>query len=686
MDWKKVRLIWVFELRTLLRSRRTVVLSIALPLIVVPLMLMATRFTTELRQQRQANATYRYALTGDWTEQARVLIESARRLDRDNPASSALVFPYEEVPSSDPAASVRSGALDFYVDTFSPVRADASWESNLGTSALEETPNPLEARISGVPAIRIIMPGNRVVAATGAQRMAELLDIGRRIESDRVLREQGVEFRLSNLLPLDRDNISTDEQMAGLFVGRLLTILLFMVTLTGGSVAAIDIIAGEKERGTLETLLTTAVGRTEIVAAKQLVILATAVAIAMLQVVNLLVYTQLDILPLPEGFRFELANGALLSLLLMYVPFAVLIAGALLLLSAYAKSYKEAQLYFFPLYLIGMLPAAAGAIGDVPLRSAIALVPVANISVAVRDILTGTIDWWMVVAVFSINSAAAAWLLMYSTTLLEDERLVSARQESLGHRMYGLAVFRAHVLRWYGVMWSVLFLGAAAVPALEDLRAQAFFNEIVILLGGSLVIVRFYGLRMSRALALRRVSLWQWPLFLLLIGPLHLTAALISRLANRIAPLPETYLDQLSQQFNLGGVPSWQLLLFFALLPAICEEVAFRGPLLYGLRRRFSPPVLAVVVGMTFGFFHFTLVRIATTAVIGTVITAVALLTGSIFPGILLHLGNNALALLLAQQGIRTEELPLSIYGFAVTSVAALLWIVYRNRSLYPED
>ena len=65
----------------------------------------------------------------------------------------------------------------------------------------------------------------------------------------------------------------------------------------------------------------------------------------------------------------------------------------LLLLSAYAKSCKEAQLYFFPLYLVGMLPAGVGAIAQIPLRSAISVVPVANISVAAREVLSGHTDW-----------------------------------------------------------------------------------------------------------------------------------------------------------------------------------------------------------------------------------------------------------------------------------------------------
>ena len=123
-----------------------------------------------------------------------------------------------------------------------------------------------------------------------------------------------------------------------------------------------------------------------------------------------------------------------------------------------------------------------------------------------------------------------------------------------------------------------------------------------------------------------------------------------------------------------------------AVLPGICEEVAFRGMLLYGLRRRYSVAGVAVVVGMVFGFFHFDMLRIVTTGTLGIVITAVALLTGSIFPGIILHLGNNALAVWLGTEGLPIEQAHPAILGLAPVVVAVLVGILYRYRTPYPAE
>lgn len=677
MDWRMIGLIWRLEIRTLLRSKRMIIMSVVLPMLIMPVMILASRFSVESQQRREDSTTYRYAIAGDWSDQTRSLLEAAQT----DPAANVETF--REVAVPDPAASVRSGDLHFYLNTLSPQSADREWAEREEESALDPS-NRLARRIDGVPVVQIMVPGNRTTATAGARRMRTLLLSGRRLEAERIFAENGLDIRFRDLLPLEEVNIASRSQTTGLFVGRFLTLFLFVMTLTGGSVVAMDIIAGEKERGTLETLLTTAAGRTEIIAAKQLVILTAALAITLIQVGNLIAYTTLDFIPLPETFTLALSPGTAVALLILYIPLAVLLAGMLLLLSAYAKSYKEAQLYFFPLYLIGMLPAAAGAIAEIPLRSAIAVIPVANISVAAREVLSGHTDWAFLVLTVMVNSLAAFGLLRYSAGLLSDESVITAQQNPQLGRLAGPAAFRSHVWRWCMVIWAVFVATSISFP---NIRTQVVLNEIVILLGSSLLIVRWYGLDASRALAMRRISLGLWPVVLLLIGPLLVTAGLVSRFANTIFPIPETYLDQLGEQFSvLEGIPSWQVFVMIAVLPGICEEVAFRGTLLYGLRRKFSLPTLALVVGLIFGFFHFDLFRIVTTGVLGIVITAIALMTGSIFPGMLLHLGNNGLALFLVDRGIPIDQLDPGIYAFAVGTTIVLLWIIYRNRTPYPAD
>lgn len=691
MDWKSVRLMSGLEIRTLLRSRRTVVTAIVLPMLIMPLMLFASRFSIRSQQRQEAATTYRYAIRGDWSDEVRSLLVAATgildsgtpEIGDENELASLRTFEHQEVESADPAADVLRGDLHFYIEALGPEEADREPVEPSGQDERDTSPpgGRLSERLDGVPLVRIFVPGDRATATAGAGRMSALLDYARRIETERALREMGLDVRIRDIVRSSDRNVATPGETAGLALGRFLTLFLFMMTLTGGSVVAMDILAGEKERGTLETLLTTAAGRTEIIAAKQLVILMTAVFITLLQVANLYFYTSLDVIPLPEGFSFDVPFSTAAALLLLYLPLAVLVAGALLLLSTIAKSYKEAQLYFFPLYLAGMLPAAAGALGQIPLRSAIAVIPVANSSVAAREVLSGHTDWLFLVLSVAVNVAAAYGLLRYATGLLGNEALITDRQEPPPARLSGAPAYRRQVWRWWAVVWAVFIAASASFP---DVRTQLLVNEVVIFLGVSFVIVRWYGLPPVEALSLRRVPWKLWPLVLLLILPMHLTGVLVNVLANTVIPFPaEQFAEQLAV---LEDLPPWQLFLMIAVLPGVCEEIAFRGVLLYGLRRRYSMPGLALVVGMVFGFFHFDMLRIVTTGILGIVITAVALMTGSIFPGILLHVGNNALAAWLPGAGVSPEELSPALLSLAVPAVLGLIWVIWRHRRVYPPE
>src|SRR4029077_6614883 len=110
----------------------------------------------------------------------------------------------------------------------------------------------------------------------------------------------------------------------------------------------------------------------------------------------------LRVIELPKDFDLQLPTGMALTLLLLFVPLAATIASVLLLISAYSKSYKESQMYFFPVYLLSLIPSLASLMPGISLRSAIAFVPLANVSVAAREIMMGKPDPMMIVVTFGV--------------------------------------------------------------------------------------------------------------------------------------------------------------------------------------------------------------------------------------------------------------------------------------------
>jgi sodium transport system permease protein len=663
MNWSVFRLLYIHEIRMLVRARRTIVLAVLLPALVMPLMLLASKYSNEQREKTLAETTYKFAIVGPMAVRIRGLIEKSRDLRSKDPDR----FKFSEILTDDPAKALDANEIQFYIRTHTGEEADA-------------LPDSPKERFKGVPDVTVVYRGNQDVSNNGRGQIVELLELARRSDAELALAQHGFNGDPHQLFVVNTTNLATGGQVTGLTVGRFITAILVMMMLTGGSVAALDIIAGEKERGTLETLLTTAVGRTEIVAAKQFAISSIALAITLIQALNFFVYIRLRVITLPPGFNLTLSSSMVLTLLLLFTPLAITLGSVLLMLSAYAKSYKEAHLYFFPVYLLGLLLSLTSLLPGIPLRSAIALVPIANVSVAAREILVGRPDVPMILVTFLVMLGVAVWLMRTASHMLSREDIVLPAHAEPAEFIGGKALFGKRVLRWFALMWAIEFAAAANVPQLASLRRQILFNEIFLMLGASLLMIRLYKLNVRETLSLRSVKPVVWLAVLFAIPTANSAAVAVFRLANMLIPVSEELLRSTSENMLPPGLPQWQLFIFLAVLPALCEEIAFRGMLLSGLRRRMRPIWLVTTIGLIFGIFHMTLFRIAPTAVLGVVLTAIALMTGSIFPGMLLHMGNNAWGVWAGQHDLDLDTLGVwqsaALLGIFVLS----MWIIYRNR------
>ena len=277
-------------------------------------------------------------------------------------------------------------------------------------------------------------------------------------------------------------------------LGLILTPLLLFLMLSGGSIVAVDAISGEKERGTLETLLTTAAHRSEIVNAKQLAVITVGVAVTVINLLNLLVYVVFGLIELPQNLAVDLSAASLLILLGLFLPLTVLVSSALLLLSGYAKSYKEYQMYFFPLFLLFILPALFATLPGMDLRSAIALVPVAGVGVGVREVLVGEHDWPFLALAFLSTGVTAIGAARLTERTLSTERLISGADLDQADLRGGPDLFHRRVLRWFGLMWVLLLLISLWMGEELGLRGQLLFNIMGLFFVGSLLMIRTYRL------------------------------------------------------------------------------------------------------------------------------------------------------------------------------------------------
>ena len=675
MNRRTVSALVVNDLRQLARNPRVLVFAVALPLVVWPLMWFLTSLTTERRQERIESRTYFYAVADEaaaaeraadtltWLERALAVVgddDSAEDAD----ASDGPAMRFERVAAPDDFET----ALDE-----ERLHVHVAWEAAADADGQDENVDRETVGSAGDDAPRIVLSYRADLDASGT---AEGF-LRRALERTRVeiregrLAAAGFETPPGDLLPLERIETASEDQTSGLLLGRILTAIIVMMMLTGGSIVATDALAGEKERGTLETLLTTAASRIEIVTAKNLSILAVAFATSVLNIANIVLWMQLDVIAAPAGLKLVIPVGAGLLLLFLYAPAAVLLSSSLLLVSGRSKTYKEAQLLFAPVMLVSLAVAAIPVLPGVALRSAIVLVPIANLGVAAREILTGHYDWPLIAAAWVVTAAAAAMLARASVRTLSAEKLITASDIDAADLTGGPALFPRRVGRWFAVLWALLLVWQLNVGGGIDGRLLIAINMAIFGAAAWLMIAR-YRLPVRETLSLKAPPPAAW-LGVLIGAPAGLVLADgVVRLASLAMPIPEAWIEAMAETLG-ADIPVWQMLFFFAVLPGIFEEIAFRGVLLHGLRSQLKPVQLVLVAGIVFGFFHVDLFRIPPTSLLGVLLVIAVIRSGSIYPAMAWHALHNTLAL----GSARIEQIGLpdqpTWWHYALAALAILL-------------
>ncbi len=189
-------------------------------------------------------------------------------------------------------------------------------------------------------------------------------------------------------------NIASEQEMIGKLAGGFLPYLFIIFCFTGAMYPAIDLFTGEKERRTLETLLTAPVSRLQILIGKMSVVSLTGIISAMLAIFGLFLGFQLTA-GLPDAIMGVimgiLSIQFVVLLLLMLIPLTIFFSGVMVPLTIYAKTFKEAQSILTPMTFLVIIPAAIAMVPGIEYNALTAMIPIINITLATKEIIAGTI-------------------------------------------------------------------------------------------------------------------------------------------------------------------------------------------------------------------------------------------------------------------------------------------------------
>jgi len=392
--------IYLKEMREVLRDRKTLIFMVVLPTLVVPvLMNVMIGFIVKAEKKAQTE-TLTFAIFG------------AEHLpDLANAFSEEKGFEKKDIPQEAIASAIEEDKIKF------------------GLVIPQTAPEQFER---GEQVAVQFYYNNASVTSKVKNRASKVIrEFGERCRSERLaglgLGTPQEQEHLLNPITIEEHNTADMREVLGERVGGILPYMFIIFCFMGAMYPAIDLGAGEKERGTLETLLLAPIRRYQIVLGKFFVIFTTGVTAALLCLTSFGVMLAVKGQEITGELGEIIASVSVVDLVLiaaMLIPTAAMFAALLLSISIYAKSFKEASAYCGPLNFLVIMPAFIAMLPMVKLDWYWAMVPITNISLAIKELIKGTMNYGMLTAILGSSVVIAGALLFFCSRWFEREAVL----------------------------------------------------------------------------------------------------------------------------------------------------------------------------------------------------------------------------------------------------------------------
>lgn len=694
MKWDNVKLIFNRELRDQLRDRRTLFTVAIMPMILYPLMGMAMlqvaqfmrEYPTKVWVVGMENLPVTPSLLEDGKVNPLFADESERSLieiqtldpERDQEFLTIIkqlrekteVTRGSELVDQLIQREMKAHGIDVAVVVPSPISLP---DPNKRPEKTLENPDEDESESDGrgektiSPNMYVFQNSADDKSRMGAERLNKILTRWKITFVKNTLSDHDIPISLVQGIVITSADVADKSGKQAAAWSKILPFIIMVWSLTGAFYPAIDLCAGEKERGTFETLLSSPAARSEIAIGKLLTVISFSMATSILNLLSMGFTGMFVMSRLGPGLGSGLPLGApplecVGWLLLALIPISALFSAVALAAAAFARSSKEGQYYLVPLMMISMplmmvpmLPAAQLDLGT-------SLIPVSGLMLMLRGLIEGQ---YAECAKFAGPVCAVTliccWLsIRWVVSQFNSETVLFRASER-----FGIGSWIKHVMKERNELPSV---GSAILCGIVILVAKFFIGfvvqspnsfavftkQTVIILVATIAVpsimmalvltrnarksLRLRGCSFPMAAAAVLAALFLNPLFT------WFTAAIM----HVYPPTGDMVMLERTVTNILGSAPGlWAIIMVFALAPALIEEIAYRGFILSGLQSLKGKWKAILISSLLFGIAHGIIQQTMITFVVGMVLGVIAVQTRSIIPCMLFHFTHNSLAVLL---------------------------------------
>ncbi|MGE3313486.1 MAG: ABC transporter permease subunit/CPBP intramembrane protease [Planctomycetaceae bacterium] len=678
------------ELRETLRDRRTIVTLVLMPLIVYPMLSLAfQKFLLTGAAGMSRQVSFRVGVESE--EDAKLLNSTLKRglIAEDLRSRRAQRRRNEKQPGDDNAGEVAQENERNPPKSTQPIEYFVSdnFEHDVSTNSIDvgvRLTNREKFKISDADELgldcELVYYEPSLRSRDAAAFIERVLGTLNADAYRQQLRGLGVAGRIT-VVRTDRVAVAATGTGAAptSTLATLVPLILILMTITGAVYPAIDLTAGERERGTLEMLIAAPVPRLQLLLAKYVAVVTVALLTATVNLTSMMITVSsmgLTRLLFGEQGLSVLLTSQIFALLVLFAAF---FAAVLLAVTSFARSFKEAQAYLIPLMLVSIAPGLLSMIPGLSLHGPLAVTPLINIVLLARDLFAGEASPIITLVVVATTALFALAAIGIAARVFGTDAILYGSEGAWGdlfrrpRRPASEASFTSALL-CLALMFPGNFLAANLVARSTDMpmAVQVALTAVlsVLLFAGIPALVAVWnrvriidGFRIKPAPALTfvaaailGVSLWAFA---------HEVVALqqdwgIVSFSEEQLKLTKRLLDQVQQ------LPLALLIFRFGIIPAVCEEFFFRGYLLGALSTRIKARDAIIASALLFGLFHvltdqLAVERFLSTATMGLFIGWVRVRTGSILPGMLLHAVHNSLIVLVFRFQDQLEKLGLGL-------------------------
>lgn len=673
------------ELREMLRDRRSLLIMFGVPLLLYPLLTVALGGLAQSQENKLKD------------EPARVIVRNGSAaphlMAQLRAAGSGItIIDAPEAPTT--MGSTQPATLPSTAPATSPAADGDRLETGVVDAILEVPPDAEALALAGEqPEFVVHLNRSRLRTSASAERKLEKAIN----EYERWVIEQRLAVRDVSpavLAPLKTRtvDIATGGQRLGSMMSTMLPLFLLLTGTLGAFFPALNATTAERERGTLETLLASPAGRTEILLGKGLLVLLGGLLTAGLNVASMaLVLRWLFAGMGRAGVTADLSIDpvAIALAYLAAVPTLVFVTALVIVCGLFSRTFQEANALALPVMLLP-LASAAIALADPPTTPGLLLTPIANTTVIIRDVLTGRAT----IGAFLLASAAsclyAGLLVSAAARAFNTEQLVNPSWEplsmkGLGRRVRGrprlprppsidvaLALFALTLL-------LVLYVGPTLIGL--DLLLIVLVSMVGLIAVPTLLVAWLAGWAWVQTFSLRRPTVTALAGAALVGIGLAPWTELLYVLQSQVWPASSEHMAESMKMF-LPSVLERPILtaLTIGALAGICEELLYRGPIQAAFLRRMPPWIALCAGGALFAAAHMDMHGFPIRMLLGVILGYVVWRGKSIFPAMLLHGVYDAVQLGRLAWAIRTQGVPQTLHEAAappVVPIDAAFWVQF---------